>query len=89
VSKRWKTTIYLLLTSGILDRSRELEIVDCVDATIHFRWEETGAQRRQRVMYFEKFQGVMPYLEDKNLVKFAVRVSAAGGFEVQNIRVVV
>ena len=31
----------------------------------------------------------MPYLEDKNLVKFAVRVSAAGGFEVQNIRVVV
>ncbi|SAI87105.1 hypothetical protein MBBA_0219 [Methanoculleus bourgensis] len=89
VSKRWKTTIYLLLTSGILDRSRELEIADCVDATIHFRWEETGAQRRQRVMYFEKFQGVMPYLEDKNLVKFAVRVSAAGGFEVQNIRVVV
>lgn len=89
VSKRWNTTIYLLLTSGILDRSRELEIADCTDATILFRWEETGAQRRKRVMYFEKFQGVMPYLEDKDLVKFVVRISAAGGFEVQNIRVVV
>ncbi len=89
ISKRRKTTIYLLLTSGILDRSRENEIIDSVDAAIRFRWEETGAQRRQRVMYFEKFQGVMPYLEDKNLVKFAARISAAGGFEVQNIRVIV
>lgn len=88
-SKRRKTTIYLLLTSGILDRPWECEIADSVDATILFRWEETGAQRRQRVMYFEKFQGVMPHLEDKDLVKFAVRVSAAGGFEVRNIRVVV
>jgi KaiC/GvpD/RAD55 family RecA-like ATPase len=88
-SKRWNTTIYLLLTSGILDRSRELEIADCVDATLLFRWEESSAQRRQRVMHFEKFRGVMPRLEDKDLVKFAVKVSAAGGFEVRNIRVVV
>ncbi|KUK61437.1 MAG: HTR-like protein [Methanoculleus marisnigri] len=88
-SKRWNTTIYLLLTSGILDRSRELEIADCVDATLLFRWEENSAQRRQRVMHFEKFRGVMPRLEDKDLVKFAVKVSAAGGFEVRNIRVVV
>ncbi len=88
-AKRWNTTIYLLLTSGILDRSRELEIADCVDATFLFRWEETGAQRRQRVMYFERFRGVMPRLEDKDLVKFSVKISAAGGFEVRNIRVVV
>ena len=60
-SKRWNTTIYLLLTSGILDRSREIEIIDSVDAAIFFGWEETGAQRRQRVMYFE-VPGVMPYL---------------------------
>lgn len=88
-AKRWNTTVYLLLTSGILDRAQELEIADCVDATLLFRWEETGAQRRQRVMYFEKFRGVMPRLEDKDLVKFAVKISAAGGFEVRNIRVVV
>ena len=89
VAKRRNTTIYLLLTSGILDRSRELEIADCVDATTLFRWEEVGAQRRQRVMYFERFRGVMPRLEEKNLVRFAVSVSAAEGFEVRNIRMVV
>ncbi|MDD2472493.1 MULTISPECIES: RAD55 family ATPase [unclassified Methanoculleus] len=88
-TKRWGTTVYLLLTSGILDRSQELEIADCVDATIFFHWEEAGAQRRQRVMYFGKFRGVMPHLESKDLVKFAVSVSATGGFEVRNIRVVV
>ncbi|MDV4342034.1 hypothetical protein HL657_02330 [Methanoculleus sp. YWC-01] len=88
-AKRRNTTIYLLLTSGILDQSWELEIVDCVDATIFFRWEEGGAQRRQRVMHFEKFRGVMPRLEDKDLVKFALSISASGGFEVRNIRVVV
>ena len=89
VAKRRNITIYLPLTSGILDRSRELEIADCVDATLLFRWEETGAQRRQRIMHFERFRGVMPRLEDKDLVKFAVKISAAEGFEVRNIRVVV
>lgn len=89
IAKRRNTTIYLLLTSGILERSRELEIADCVDATILFRWEESGAQRRQRVMYFEKFRGVMPRLEARNLVKFAVSISATEGFEVRNIRMVV
>lgn len=89
IAKRRNTTIYLLLTSGILERSRELEIADCVDATILFHWEESGAQRRQRVMYFEKFRGVMPRLEARNLVKFAVSISATEGFEVRNIRMVV
>lgn len=89
VAKRRNITIYLSLTSGILNRSEEIEIAECVDATLLFRWEDTGAQRRQRVMHFEKFRGVMPRLEDKDLVKFAAKISAAEGFEVQNIRVVV
>ncbi len=89
IAKRRNTTVYLLLTSGILERARELEIADCVDATVLFRWEESGAQRRQRVMYFEKFRGVMPRLEARNLVKFAVSISATEGFEVRNIRMVV
>ena len=71
---------------GILDRSRELEIADCVDATFIFSGE-SGARRRQRVILW-KF-GAMTRLEDKNLVKFAVTISAKGGFEVRNIRMVV
>jgi KaiC/GvpD/RAD55 family RecA-like ATPase len=89
VTKQWNTTIYLPLTRGILDVRNEREIADIADAVILFRWEESTAARRQRVMYFEKFRGLMPHLEERDLVKFAVRISSATGFEVSNIRVVV
>lgn len=89
VTKTWNSTVYLLLTKGVLEPSREREIADCVDAVVLFRWEETVAQRRQRTMFFEKFRGVMPHLEERDLVKFVVRISPGSGFEVSNIRVVV
>ena len=89
VTKTWDSTIYLLLTKGVLEPSREKEIADCVDAVVLFGWEETVAQRRQRTMFFQKFRGVMPHLEERDLVKFAVRISPGSGFEVSNIRVVV
>ncbi|HVP93922.1 MAG TPA: hypothetical protein VMS89_01985 [Methanoregulaceae archaeon] len=89
VSKQWNTTIYLPLTRGILDVRNEREIADIVDAVILFKWEESAAARRQRIMYCEKFRGLMPHLEERDLVKFAVRISSATGFEVSNIRVVV
>jgi len=89
VAKEWSTTVYLLLTKGILDTPRELEVADAADAVLLFRWEETPGARRQRVMYIEKFRGLMPYLEDKDLVKFAVRITSTEGFDVSNIRVVI
>jgi KaiC/GvpD/RAD55 family RecA-like ATPase len=89
VAKEWETTVYLILTRGILDNSHELEISDISDAVIFFRWEETTGGRRQRVMYFEKFRGLMPHLEENDLVKFAVRISTNEGFDVSNIRVVI
>jgi KaiC/GvpD/RAD55 family RecA-like ATPase len=89
VSKTRGITSYLLLTSGILDSSHERELADIADAVLLFRWEETQGARRQRVMYFEKFRGVMPHLEEQDLVKFAVRISVTSGFEVSNIRVII
>ncbi|MDD1670405.1 MAG: hypothetical protein LUQ67_03700 [Methanomicrobiales archaeon] len=89
VTKAWNSTVYLLLTKGVLEPSREREIADCVDAVVLFQWEETVAQRRQRTMFFQKFRGVMPHLEERDLVKFVVRISPGSGFEVSNVRVVV
>ena len=89
VTKVWNATVYLLLTKGVLEPSREKEIADCVDAVVLFKWEETVAQRRQRTMHFEKFRGVMAHLEERDLVKFVVRITPGSGFEVSNIRVVV
>jgi len=81
--------VYLLLSKGIIDPAREIELEDIADAVFLFRWEESSGSRRQRIMYFEKFRGVMPHLEEHDLVKFAVRISTTGGFEVSNIRMVI
>jgi KaiC/GvpD/RAD55 family RecA-like ATPase len=89
VSKTRGITSHLLLSSGILDSSRERELADIADAVLLFRWEEMQGALRQRVMYFEKFRGVMPHLEERDLVKFAVRISVTNGFEVSNIRVII
>jgi KaiC/GvpD/RAD55 family RecA-like ATPase len=89
LTKLRNITTYLLLTKGILDSVHERELADIADAVLLFKWEESTSARRQRVMYFEKFRGVMPHLEEQDLVKFSVRISATGGFEVSNIRVVI
>jgi len=89
VSKTWNSVIYVLLSDGILSSSHLIEIADCCDAMITFRWEESTGRKRQRIMYFEKFRGVMPHLEENDLVKFAVRITPESGFEVSNIRVVI
>jgi len=89
VSKQRGITCYLLLSQGILEPSKERELAEIADAVVLFKWEESTGARRHRVMYFEKFRGVMPQLEERDLVKFAVRISTTGGFEVSNIRVVI
>jgi len=89
LAKTKNFTIYLLLSRGIIDVANEIELSDIADAVFLFRWEESTGSRRQRVMFFEKFRGVMPHLEEQDLVKFAVRISTTGGFEVSNIRMVI
>ncbi len=89
ISKQWKTTYYLLISDSIFEPRRMAEIKDCCDASITFEWEDTGGRRRQRVMFIEKFRIVMPALEEQDFVKFAVRITADGGFEVSNIRMVI
>jgi KaiC/GvpD/RAD55 family RecA-like ATPase len=89
ITKRWNSTIYLLLTQGIIDRARVQEVADIADSVILYRWEESVGARRQRVMFFEKFRGVMTHLEENDLVKFSIKISPALGFEVNNIRLII
>jgi KaiC/GvpD/RAD55 family RecA-like ATPase len=89
VSKQRGLTCYLLLTRGILNSAQEKELSDIADAVMLFKWEESTGSRRQRVMYFEKFRGVMSHLEEQDLVKFSVRISTTSGFEVSNIRMII
>ncbi|WP_048151939.1 RAD55 family ATPase [Methanolacinia paynteri] len=89
VAKTWRTTIYILVSEGIFEHSKLMEVADCCDAIIDFKWEESTGRKRQRIMYFVKFSGAMPHLEENDLVKFASKITTEAGFEVSNIRVVI
>ncbi|UUX93830.1 RAD55 family ATPase [Methanoplanus endosymbiosus] len=89
ISKKWNSTIMILISEGILPEQKFMEVADCCDALVNFSWEESSGRKRQRIMFFEKFAGVMPHLEENDLVKFGVKISPEAGFEVSNIRVVI
>ena len=87
--KMWGSCMYLMLTHGILNPWQECELGDISDAVIHFQWEVTSTAKRQRVLFINKFRGVLPQLEEKELVKFTVKIAPSHGFEVSNIRAVI
>jgi KaiC/GvpD/RAD55 family RecA-like ATPase len=89
MSKQWNSSIYALLTAHIFAPSMEEEVSDCADGVLVFGWEAIGNNQRQRMMYIRKFRGLMPYLEDDNVVRFETRVSASQGFEVSNLREII
>lgn len=89
MSKQWNSTIYALLTSHIFEHSNEEEVSDCCDGVLVYGWDATGANQRQRTMYIKKFRGLMPYLEEDNVVRFETKVSASRGFEISNIREII
>lgn len=89
MSKQWNASIYALLTAHIFEPSKEEEVSDCADGVLVFGWQVTSNNQRQRIMYIKKFRGLMPYLEEDNVVRFETRVSASQGFEVSNIREII
>ena len=87
-SKRWGGLVYGLLTSDIFERGVEEEISDCVDGVIVFEWDETKTRVRRRTLYIKKFRGLLPGMEDKNLLRFETKFARMSGFEVSNIKMV-
>lgn len=88
VSKKWNCTIYALLTDGIFERGKQLEIMDFSDGVMVFKWEELGASGRQRTMCIEKFRGVLARLEKENITKFEACVNQEG-YSLSNYRQIV
>ena len=89
VLKGWGSCIYLILAKGVLNPWQERELEDVSDATVHFQWEVSPTAKRQRVLFISKFRGVLPQLEERELVKFTVKITPSQGFEVNNIRAVI
>jgi hypothetical protein len=87
-AKRWGGLIYLPMTARLLEERKEEEISACVDGVINFGWEAAGPTRRRRVMYFEKFRGLLPKLDGAAIVKFEATVTPTSGFEVSRAELI-
>jgi len=86
ISKEWGGIVYALLTTGILDRSLQEQVIDCADGVLIFEWDDFGAAKRQRVMHVKKFRGLLPQLERANLVKFETSITTEHGFEISKVK---
>ena len=85
-SKKWDGLVYTMLSEGIFEKNKQEEIQDCVDGVIVFEWDKQGSSKRQRIMYMKKFRGLLPVLDQDNIVNFETQINSQKGFEVSNIK---
>lgn len=85
-SKKWDGLVYTILSEGIFEKGKQEEIQECVDGVIVFEWDKQGISQRQRLMHIKKFRGLLPILDQDNIVNFEIRISSQKGFEVSNIK---
>ena len=85
-SKNWDGLIYAILNKGIFQDSEQEGIMECMDGVFVFDWEKLGHTQRNRIMYLKKFRGLLPGVEQENIVNFETQISPQKGFEVSNIK---
>ena len=84
-SKKWDGLVYLLLGKGILEKTKEEEIMDLADGVLIFDWVQDGFSRQQAI-HMKKFIGLMPNLAKDNIVRFDTMVTNTDGFMVINVK---
>ncbi|MBX8631358.1 MAG: recombinase RecA [Thermoplasmata archaeon YP2-bin.285] len=83
MSKKWKGIIYVLLTSGILEKRKEQMIIDSVDGVFVFEWSRNStSSKRQRYIYVAKFVSLMPHLDEQRIARFATTLTSQSGLVV-------
>lgn len=86
ISKRWNGLIYAVLEEGIFYKHKQEEVAECADGVIVFEWGKLGATQRQRFMHIKKFRGVLPLLDQENIVNFEAQITTQSGFEISNVK---
>jgi archaellum biogenesis ATPase FlaH len=84
-SKSWDGLVYLLQGKGILENTKEEEVMDLVDGVLEFDWVQDRFLRQQAI-HMKKFTGLMPNLAKDNIVRFDTMVTNTDGFMVINVK---
>ena len=74
----------VLLTKGVVGRSKEEEIFSTADGIIMFEWMEEKETMR-RIMYVKRMIGTLSVLEKQRFTKFDVSIDPASGFTISKL----
>lgn len=84
-SKVWKSIVYVLMTSGILDRRAENIMMEIFDGTLLFEWNTAErSSKRKRYMTIPRFTGVLPLIEREKIERFDTEFDFRTGMIVLN-----
>jgi KaiC/GvpD/RAD55 family RecA-like ATPase len=80
----WGGLILLLLQEETLRPTELGHLMDAASGTLQFEWE-SGGSKRARTMFVQEFRGVLPQLEQENIIRFETEIHE-GGFDVSGVR---
>ena len=83
-SRRWGGLIQVLVNSESLTDTELGALMSSADGTLAFEWE-AGGNERARTMFVKEFRGVLPQIEEENIVRFETEIHEAG-FDVSDVR---
>ncbi len=85
VSKTWSSIVYVLMTSGIIERRAENVLMEIFDGTLLFEWNTSDkASKRKRFMTIPRFIGVLPIIEREKIERFDTEFDYKTGMIVLN-----
>ena len=84
-SKMWDSVVYVLMTSGIVDKRAENILMEIFDGTLLFEWNTTEkSSKRKRYMTIPRFTGVLPVIEREKIERFDTEFDYKTGMIVLN-----
>jgi archaellum biogenesis ATPase FlaH len=83
-SRQWDGLILVLVNRESLTDTKLGALMASADGTLAFEWE-AGGNERARTMFVKEFRGVLPQIEEENIVRFETEIHEAG-FDVSDVR---
>jgi len=80
----WASLILVHVNFETLTSVQLGQLVEATSGTLQFQWE-TGGSTRARTLVVKNFRGVLPQIEEENIVKFETDLGEAG-FDISDVR---